>query len=274
MQSLLIRSCSIPLVILAALLWTFSTSTLNCTQHCPSTGTPRLPTAALWHLHLVLGTLPDHVQGLVCFFGCHCTWSRWSQTTANRDSKIPPSSCSSRFLSSASWRHGLIFPWWITLHLSTLKLVCPLFDTQSFLWGLSAVPHHPCGVWLPKGAWLHLQTQFSVYTWPAIFYSLSHSRNLSKLSISQMPTISCYTLFNFPTECAGDLGTIFFFSNCSTHFILASNILLLTASRLQAGFLLFWTAHFKVSLILTFSLSWNQTSTYRIYVSCFFPLQC
>lgn len=158
----------------------------------------------------------------------------------NHESKISLPSCNSQFLSSASWRHGLIFPWWITLHLSTLKLVWPLFGTQSFLWGLSVVPHHAHGTWLPKGSWLHVQTQFAVYIWPVIFYSLSHALHLNKLSISQMSTISRYMQFNTSTESAGDLGHNFvFFLNCGTRFILASNTLLLTASRMHADFFLF-----------------------------------
>lgn len=195
------RTCSILSVILVAFLWLFSTSVLNCTcialaqvhfqQQCTTT-------------HPVLSTLPDHTQG-VCF-EYHCTMNTWSQIAANHDSKISATRYSTQFWSLASWRHGLIFPWWITVHLSTLELPCHLLDTQSFLWGLSGVPHHPCGIWLPKGAWLHQKIQFSLYTWPDRFYSLPHCLHLNKISISQRPVISCDMLLNFPTDSAGDLG--------------------------------------------------------------------
>lgn len=131
-------------------------TTLWCVQHTRGKGPFR-------------GT--DLRVGLV-WTSCYCTRNTWSQTAANLDSKISPPRYNSQFWSSASWRHGLIFPWWITVHLSALELICPIFDTQSFLWGLSGVPHHPCGSWLPKGAWLHQKTQFSLYTWPDRFYSL------------------------------------------------------------------------------------------------------
>lgn len=196
-------------------------------KHCAGTGTP---TAAIHH-HTPRSQLPPRPHtGSLLWIPLHT----WFQIAANHDSKISPPRYNSQFWSLASWRHGLISPWWITVHLSALELLCPVLCPQSFLWGLSGDPHYHCGIWLPRGAWLHQKTQFSLYTWPDRFYNLPHSLHFSEISISQVPVISCDMRLNFPIGSSGNLGDNWGFW--------ASKRLLLTASRLHAGLFHFWTA--------------------------------
>lgn len=125
----------------------------------------------------------------------------------------------------------------------------PLMDYHTFICAGAHMSHfwHSVifmrSVWSPSPSLWQLTTQRSSASSENPIFSLhltwqilqpSHSLHLNQISISQMPVTSCDMLLNFPTDSAGDLGDSWVF--------LASNTLLLTASRLCAGFLHFQTA--------------------------------
>lgn len=163
---------------------------------------------------------------------CYCTLNTWSQTAANQDLspkiKLP------------------------VLELSIMKawFNFALMDYCTFIYaGGSYVPfltlshfYEVCleSLTIPVASDYTKELSFirkpifSLHlTWQIL--QPSHSLHLNQISISQMPVISCDMLRNFPTDSTGDLGD-------GSFFFLASNILLLTASRQRAGFLHFRTA--------------------------------